>query len=403
MKRYIQKLNRIWKLILLFILLGMTFSYAMFQGGFVSWFLFYSFLPFAIYGLLVAIYPIRDWEVNRKMEKHEYSAKEELVVEIELSRKTFFPIFYLLIEDCFSFSGSNKLMGKTILMPGFKRHLSYTYKIDELPRGEHTFSQLLLKVGDPLGLIETEKVYKQEDKILVYPPYENIVYKPLETHYEQGLASSKERVQRDTTMAVGIREYQPGDRFSWINWKASAKRNNMMTKEFEQRQSQDLLVVMDSMESEGFEVLVSFTASMVRAILKKGAQTGFLSVDEKERVIFPIRGGESHQQLILHYLARVRPVKGLTIAQMLDTENSLFQQHTTLLLVTTELTETLIERVSYLSSKQFNIGVFVVKKERDSLSADEKTWSLFASKRGIRIIPVTSGKFNDVFSRGSAG
>ncbi|MEH7748493.1 DUF58 domain-containing protein, partial [Neobacillus drentensis] len=26
-------------------------------------------------------------------------------------------------------------------------------------------------------------------------------------------------------MATGVRDYQPGDRFSWINWKASAKRN----------------------------------------------------------------------------------------------------------------------------------------------------------------------------------
>ena len=72
MKRFLQKLNRIWKLILLFLLIAMVFSYAMFQGGFVSWFLFYSFLPFALYGLFVAAYPIRDWQVKRKILKYEY-------------------------------------------------------------------------------------------------------------------------------------------------------------------------------------------------------------------------------------------------------------------------------------------------------------------------------------------
>jgi hypothetical protein len=41
MQKYLQKLKEVWKLMTLFILILLTFSYAMFQGGFVSWFLFY--------------------------------------------------------------------------------------------------------------------------------------------------------------------------------------------------------------------------------------------------------------------------------------------------------------------------------------------------------------------------
>lgn len=398
-----QKLNRIWKLILLFILLGMTFSYAMFQGGFVSWFLFYSFIPFALYGLLVALYPIRDWEVTRKIKKHEYSAKEELLVEIELVRKSYFPIFYMVVEDAIPSSINQEELGKKIIMPGFKRKLNYQYVVTELPRGEHIFHEIQLKMGDPIGLIETEKIYEKKEKILVFPHYEEMLFKPLENHYEQGMTASRERVQRDTTMAVGIREYQTGDRFSWINWKASAKRNIMMTKEFEQKQSQDMLVVMDSMESKNFEVVVSFTASIVRAILKKGAQMGFLSIDDKERKFFPIRGGESQQQLVLYHLAKVTAGEGLTLAHILEKESSLFQQQTTLLLVTSELTNQLMEKAGYLSSKQFNIGIFVVKNAKENLSAEERTWSAFASQRGIRIIPVSAGRFKETFSEVSTG
>ena len=56
-------------------------------------------------------------------------------------------------------------------------------------------------------------------------------------------------------MVVGIREYQPGDRLSWINWKASAKRNGMVTKEFETGQSTDVLLVMDSTPSFSLKIL----------------------------------------------------------------------------------------------------------------------------------------------------
>ncbi|HEO8421790.1 TPA: DUF58 domain-containing protein [Yersinia enterocolitica] len=396
MKRFLQKLNRIWKLILLFLLIAMVFSYAMFQGGFVSWFLFYSFLPFALYGLLVAAYPIRDWQVKRKIHKYEFSAKEEMQVEIELTRRTFFPIFYVMIEDSFSSTIGETIMGKKMLMPGFRRSLTFKYTVKELPRGEHIFDQLSLQMGDPLGLIEKEKAFIQVDRVLVYPPYEEMVYRPLENHYEQGMTSSKERVQRDTTMAVGIREYQPGDRFSWINWKASARRNNMMTKEFEQKQTHDIMIVMDCEVHKRFEAVVSFTASAIRAILKKGAQVGFLSVDT-DRTVFPIRGGESQQQLLLYHLAKVRTTKEVTLAEVLDNESSQLQQQATVMLITSKLTRELVDKAGWLTSKRYNLVLFVVTGKNEGLSSGEKTLSAFAIKRGIRIIHVSEGRFKEAF------
>ena len=396
MKPFLKRLNRIWKLILLFILIALVFSYAMFQGGFVSWFLFYSFLPFAIYGLMIAGYPIRDWRVKRKIQKYEYSAKEELYVEIELTRKTFFPIFYLVVEDSFHSTIGEKTMGRKMLMPGFRRTLTYKYSVRELPRGEHIFDQILLQMGDPLGLIEKEKAVIQVDRILVYPSFEEMTYRPLENHYEQGMTSSKERVQRDTTMAVGIREYQPGDRFSWINWKASARRNNMMTKEFEQKQSHDIMIVMDCEDNKGFEGVVSFTASVIRAILKKGAQVGLLSVDT-DRTIFPIRGGEGHQQMLLYHLAKVQGVNDVSFAEVLEKESSQLQHQATIMLVATKITKELVDRVGWLVSKRYNVALFVMTGKNEGLSSEEKTLSAFAVKRGIRILPVSEGRFKEAF------
>lgn len=401
MKRFLQKLNRIWKLILLFLLIVMVFSYAMFQGGFVSWFLFYSFLPFALYGLFIAVYPMNDWQVNRKILKYEYSAKEEMHVELELTRKSFFPVFYMVVRDSFRTTMGEKIEGKRMLMPGIKRRLRLNYTVKELPRGEHVFDQIFLQLGDPLGLIEKEKVYIQVDRILVYPPFEEMGYKPLENHYEQGMTSSKERVQRDTTMAVGVREYQPGDRFSWINWKASARRNNMMTKEFEQRQSHDIMIVMDCQENKRFETLVSFTASILRAILKKGAQAGLLSVDT-DRKIFPIRGGESHQQYLLYHLAKVRTTKEITLAEVLDNESSQLPPQATIMLITSQLTRELVDKAGWLASKRYNIMVFAITGQKEGLSSEERTLSAFAGKRGIRIIPVSEGRFKDAFGEGVA-
>ena len=77
MKKYFQKFKEVWKLIILLLLILITFSYAMFQGGFVSWFLFYSFLPFALYALGLALYSIKDIKAERVYTKQEFNAGEK--------------------------------------------------------------------------------------------------------------------------------------------------------------------------------------------------------------------------------------------------------------------------------------------------------------------------------------
>ena len=396
MNRILRRLLRIWKLLVLFLLAGAAFAYAMFQGGFVSWFLFYSFLPFAIYGALLAMYPLKAWKAVRKITKHEYTAMEKMTVELELTRSSVFPLFYLVVEDVFSASLKEQASGKVLVFPGFKRRIVLSYHIDAVPRGEHLFTEVAVKTGDPLGLMEKELKLALSDQIIVYPVYEELSYKPFMTHYDQGATVSKERVQRDTTMAVGIREYQTGDRFSWINWKASAKRDSFMTKEFEQKQSHDILVVLDCEKSEKFETLVSFTASLIRGIIRKGAQAGLLTV-EKERTTFPIRGGEGQRSLLFHHLAKCEDASPLSLANVLDNEMSLLQQQATLLITTTNLTKQLVEKTSYLANKRYQVAVFLVKEANESLTQEERSLKAAASSRGIMVIPVSKGRFKDAF------
>ncbi|RSK57099.1 DUF58 domain-containing protein [Bacillus canaveralius] len=400
MKNHWTHLQGIWKLIVLLFLVIVTFSYAMFQGGFVSWFLFYSFLPFAFYGLALAFYSLTDIEVERVLLKKEFNAGETLKAEVRLSRRIAFPLFYIVIEDCLgeslAFSRQQK-QAKTFLTPGFRRELSFQYTIDEMPRGEHALKAIRVKTGDPLGLIEKEQRIAADDKVIVYPAFEELIYRPLENHYDQGMTASKERVQRDTSMAIGIREYQPGDRFSWINWKATAKRNDIMTKQFEQRQSHDVFIMMDCAPEGRFEIIVSFTASIIRAILRKGAQVGLISSSD-ERAAFPIRGGEVQQQQLFYHLAKVRDASPVMLDRILETETFLTQQNVTIMLVTAQLTKQLIERAGYFAQRKSSVVLFLIKNEKESPSQNELTLKAAATARGIRVVMIHNGLFKEAFS-----
>lgn len=392
-----QMLKQIWKLIVLIIFLAGTFSYAMFQGGFVSWFLFYSFLPFAIFALALAFYPLKGFKVERSFSKTRLSAGEELVVKIKLTRRfPIFPLFYLVIEDVFDSSTRLNLNGseKIMAFPWFQKVIEYEYTIENLPRGEHSFHFVRLKTSDLFGFIEKETSYSVPSQILVYPAYENIYYKSFSHHFEQGRISSINSIQRDTTVATGVREYQPGDRFSWINWKATARGNKIMTKEFEQRKSHDVLLIMDCTPSNSFETIVSFTASSIRGMLREGIHTGLLTSD-KERGRFPVLGGEKQQQKLFYHLAKVKDNGTTPPDKVLEEESEFLRQNAVLMLVTsqTHLTDSLLDKVGYLSVKKGKIIIFSVQDQ----GCNHARYSVSPGK-GVKIISVVKDHFADAFS-----
>ena len=147
-------MKQIWKLVILFLLIATTFSYAMFQGGFVSWFLFFSFVPFALYALAVACYPLTDIVVMRGFNKNEFLFGESIEIKLTLTRKYPFPLFYLILEDILPSSlidKNDEIDAKKIIFPVFNRRALLTYQIQKLNRGEHSFNKILVKAGDPFG------------------------------------------------------------------------------------------------------------------------------------------------------------------------------------------------------------------------------------------------------------
>ena len=396
MKLLLFKVNRIWKVVVLVLLIGITFSYAMFQGGFVSWFLFSSFVPFALYALILAVYPLQGVKVIRSLEKSEFYTGESVTVKLVLTRKTWLPLFYMIIEDGIpaTLPHSDKSnSSKKCLFPRFGKHFSYSYKLDQLSRGEHIFQGLKITIGDPLGFIEKDILLVLEEKIIVYPTFEEINYRSVQNQFDQGMAATNERVQRDTTIVTGVRDYQPGDRFSWINWKASAKRNEIMVKEFEQRQSHDVQIMIDCAREERFEIIVSFAASVSKAIILRGVQVGLIA-SGKDRVSVPIRGGDFQLQLLFYTLAKIKDNSPISFDRVFESERFHTQDQVTIMLFTSKLSKPLIENASFTAKRKGSMFIFLLKKEKEVSNENEQILMMMANRRGVKVVMVHERNFS---------
>ncbi|WP_439022826.1 DUF58 domain-containing protein [Bacillus thuringiensis] len=399
MKRLLRVLYHVTKLLLIPLCLFLTFVYAMLQGGFVSWFLFYSTIPIGLYSLLLPFYALRDAEVKRITNQNEYVAGEAFLSTITIKRKFPFPLLYLVIEDelppQFTSYRQTK-MNKVILFPGFKRNISFQYVIETIPRGEHTFSSVRVKTGDLFGTMEKEVTFSAPDTFLVYPQYVDITYRQLENHFEQGSLSANINLAKNSTVSVGVRDYKPGDRFSWIDWKATARTNNIMTKEFEQQRSHNIMIFMDRTESPLFESVVTFTASIVRSVLKQNSTASFVSVG-KERTIFPLDNGDMQLQQIFFHLAKVQADSVSPLSQSVEMELRKMYQPVTIILVTSDLSPDIQKAAECAAIKNRKLMVFVVKEKANQLSYRELSILETLQKRKIFVNVVYENQYTNVF------
>ena len=380
--------------LLVLILVAASFSFAMFQGGFVSWFLFGSFLPVAVYSILLKFYPVKTIMIKRHFQKIAYEAGEHIPVTIRFVRSNRFPLFYVLLEDetaCPVRGNPSKI----VLFPYFKTRLEYKYTIEKAKRGEYQFTGFRVVIADFLGIVRKEFYIGIRDKIVVFPSYINIAFEPYSNRLDNGTAASENKVLHDATMAISVRKYQPGDRFSWIDWKQTARKSDIMTKEFEERLTNDMLIVLDRTPDVDFELSVSFTASIIRRMIQRGNQVGLYSFG-KTKAYFPVRGG-NHQLLSLYYhLAVVRDDLTGCFGKMLNAENIFQKQKQTVIFVINQLRKEVALNIGAFGGARRPSFVYIVKGTNRLISPEESEMIHLLQLKGI----MTKVVFGECFTDG---
>src|SRR5699024_6686489 len=117
---------------------------------------------------------------------------------------------------------------------------------------------------------------------------------------------------KNTNVSSGVREYMPGDKISRIDWKQSAKKNTMMTKEFEQEKSTDTLLVLDACYHEdtnsvAFEAAVEVAMSLMGAIHRQQASRVCMRTSREVTAHFPLHHNMSQSAGIRQHLSQIQP------------------------------------------------------------------------------------------------
>lgn len=121
------------------------------------------------------------------------------------------------------------------------------YHIKPTERGSYTFGNLNVFVSTVLNLVQKKYVIKAEKEIAVYPSYIQVkkyAFLAISNNLQNDGMKKIRKVGHNYEFDQ-IREFVLGDDYRSINWKATAKMNQIMVNQYQDEKSQNVVVLIN--------------------------------------------------------------------------------------------------------------------------------------------------------------
>jgi uncharacterized protein (DUF58 family) len=246
-------------------------------------------------------------------------------------------------------------------------------------RGEYTLGPLTLISGDPFGLYQTTRHIGATSRILVYPPTVPLTRFADPIGLLSGGDAQRQRTHVTTTNAAGIREYAPGDSFNRIHWKSSARKDQLLVKEFDLDPLADIWIYVDLSATALFErpytadgstndlfippssgeYAIVIAASLTHYFLLKERTLGFVTYNPTRCVFQPDRGNRQLTK-VLEALAMARFENQFTCEQLLALEGHHMSRGTTVIAISADPGDGWLREVNLLVRRGLRVIAIVL-------------------------------------------
>lgn len=178
-----------------------------------------------------------------------------------------------------------------------RQHKLLNYRLRPTKRGEYEFGVLRIYVQSPIGLVSRRYNFDQTETLPVYPSFLQM------RKYELMAISNRlneygiKKIRRigHSMEFEQIKNYVPGDDYRTLNWKATARRGELMVNNYTDEKSQHVYCIIDKsramkMPFDGLSLLdYSINASLVLSsvALIKEDKAGLITIAEKKGAVVP--------------------------------------------------------------------------------------------------------------------
>lgn len=204
---------------------------------------------------------------------------------------------------------------------GPRRMWEGVYTVRPLRRGDYGFGDLTLRWLGPMGLVVRQGAVAAAAPVKVYPNLIDVRRYDLllRRNRLQELGLRNARLFGEGTEFERLRDYLPDDEFRRIDWKATARRNQPITIEYQTERSQTIIAVMDTgrmMQSPIADIakldyVINAVLLLGYVATGMGDKIGMMTfADDVQQYLAPRQGrGQFYQMLERLYGVEAQPVE----------------------------------------------------------------------------------------------
>ena len=291
---------------------------------------------------------VEELRVHRELEKEKVFKDDFVHIKVIVENLGKNSFDFIEIRDYFNTQLFRLILGENFISTRIapKSTIKFSYVLEPKVRGEYPLGPLSVVVKDRLGFNALERIVPDSvTDILIYPPYEDI--KRIEILGSKRSLLLNYGIQRSKQKGLGsefygMRKYVFGDQFRLIDWKASARTQKLIVKEFESERDITVMILVDTsetmaggaIENTKFEYAIRACMLLTRVALTRRDNVGVFTFSDKKNFNFlKPGGGEDQFYQVLDFVAKVKPQAKCRMVEAFDFFIRRFQKRSLIFII----------------------------------------------------------------------
>lgn len=306
---------------------------------------------------------------------------EVVQARLDVRNQGRWPVLWLKLHESLPLDLHVPNFEQRVVSLAFKERATLKYQLRCQRRGYYMVGPLSLCTGDYFDLTPRREANWPAQPFIVYPrvvPLGHLAHR-VPSQLPFGNLSSQRRIFQDPSRFFGVRDYQPGDSLRQINWKSSARTDQLQVKRFQPAIALNAMVILNLNDGEyalrsrvtSSEMSIVVAASVAAHLIERRQPVGLavLGMDAVTQqvglqVIPPVRGRDQLMRL-LEVLARAELANTAPFVPSLDQASARLGWGSTAVIITPGASPHLEEALLQMRRR----GVHVLLVATDPLTA----------------------------------
>jgi len=200
-----------------------------------------------------------------------------------------------------------------------KQETIQTYSLKSYQRGSFAFGAVFYRATGPLGLVQRQGRIELPQQVQVLPDISGEGSRDLQLAMAGAIQSGRRKSARrgEGREFESLREHQRDDDFRHIDWKASAKRGKLISRQYETERDQRLMILLDTGRLMSprigsyrkLDYAINASVHLAQIALHKGDLVGYAIFNDEMAAFAEPKKGQAQMSHLVRNLTSLQPTR----------------------------------------------------------------------------------------------